>query len=666
MLKHFFVVIALFFTLFTSAQRKQILNSRSKELSPNNTFSSNVNDTVRNTKSTSGKFNRAPHNFYKIFSKNNDTTYVDTSLTIQKEYAYNYLRRDNFGLLAFANEGQTYQTLDFGLNKFKSFPSIGYEGKHFAYLQPDDMRYYSVATPLTELYFKTVMEQGQTLDAFITVNTSKNLNFSLAYKGLRSLGKYINQLSSTGNFRFTTNYNTSDFRYLIKAHFTAQDLSNGENGGIVYPSDFESDDAAFSERARLQVYNQDAKSLLEGKRYFIDQHFRINKKSGDNNLFLDHEFNYENKFYEFTQQTISSTVIEPAGNTLTFNRYGDSYVLNKLNDKSRYNRMYNKVGATYENSLLGKFQFFVEDFNYNFFYKNLIIYADGSQIPSSIGDRINTIGGTYIYSKGRWNGNATFSNSISQLPMRNLDVNANFKINDKNKLGFKVQNISKLPDHTYNLFQSSYKAYNWFNNFNNEKINNIETKAQTQWLEASMQISTLEDKLYFQNVSTDPMQVILSPQQYGGTIKYLSVKLSREFKVGKFALDNTFLYQQVEQNEPIVNVPKFTARNTFYYSDYLFKRALFLQTGVTFNYFTKFYANDYNPIVGDFYIQNQRQIGEFPMFDFFVNARVRQTRIFLKAEHFNSVFTGNDFYSAPSYPYRDFIVRFGVVWNFFQ
>jgi hypothetical protein len=328
--------------------------------------------------------------------------------------------------------------------------------------------------------------------------------------------------------------------------------------------------------------------------------------------------------------------------------------------------MYNKVGATYENVLLGKFQFFVEDFNYNYYYKKIIVYADGFVIPNAINDRINSLGGSYTYQKGRWNGTATFSNSISTQPMRNLDVKANFQIDEENSVGFKVQNNSKIPDHVYNLFQSSYKEYNWYNNFNNEKSNNIEATAETKWLTASAQISTLEDKMYFENTSTSSQQVILSPQQYGGTIKYFSLKLSKEFKFWKLALDNTILYQHVEQNDPILNVPKFTTRNSFYYSDHLFKRALFLQTGFTFNYFTKFYANDYNPIVGDFYIQNQKQIGEFPMVDFFINAKVRQTRIYLKAEHFNSAITGNDFYSAPSYPYRDFIIRFGLVWNFFQ
>ena len=666
MLKHVFVFLALFFSLFSFSQRKQVRNTSTTGIS-SPYGSSGTNDTIKNNKSTSGKFKRAPIDSYRIFTKENDTTYLDTTLTIRKEYIYNYLRKDNFGLLAFANEGQTYQTLDFGLNEFSSFPEIGFQGKHFNFLQANDMKYFSVATPLTELYFKTVMEQGQSLDAFITVNTSKNFNFSLAYKGLRSLGKYVNQLSSTGNLRFTSNYHTNNLRYQVKVHFTAQDISNGENGGIANSNNFESDDPSFEERARLAVYNEDATSLLDGKRYFIDHHFRINKEQSDNSIFIDHQFNFENKFFQFTQGTVASTILNSLdGVSSTFNRYGDSYVTDNINDKTRYNRMYNKVGATYENVLLGKFQFFVEDFNYNYYYKKIIVYADGFVIPNAINDRINSLGGSYTYQKGRWNGTATFSNSISNQPMRNLDVKANFQIDEENSIGFKVQNNSKIPDHVYNLYQSSYKQYNWFNNFKNEKSNNIEAMAETKWLSASAQISTLEDKLYFENISTDASQVIISPQQYGGTIKYFSLKLSKEFKFWKLALDNTILYQQVEQNDPILNVPKFTTRNSFYYSDHLFKRALFLQTGFTFNYFTKFYANDYNPVVGDFYIQNQKQIGEFPMVDFFINAKVRQTRIYLKAEHFNSAFTGNNFYSAPGYPYRDFIIRFGLVWNFFQ
>ena len=44
----------------------------------------------------------------------------------------------------------------------------------------------------------------------------------------------------------------------------------------------------------------------------------------------------------------------------------------------------------------------------------------------------------------------------------------------------------------------------------------------------------------------------------------------------------------------------------------------FIQTGVTFNYFTKFFADYYNPLISEFVTQNYKEIGEFPRFDFFL------------------------------------------------
>jgi len=614
-----------------------------------------VNDT-----SINAAVKKAPYDVYRIISLQKDTTYVDTSITIKKEYEYNYLRKDIFGLLPFANEGQTYTVLDYGSKKLAAYPELGHSGKHFNYLQIDDIKYYSVATPITELYFKTVMEQGQSVDAFIAVNTSERFNMSVAFKGLRSLGKYINQLSSTGNFRFTTSYNTLNKRYYLNLHFTGQDFLNGENGGITTLADFESEDPAFQNRARLEVYLKDAKSFMKGKRYFFDHNFRINAKKGNNNLYLTHQFTYENKFYEYNQKTLASTVV----NTQIL-RFGDAYVSGGINDQSRYNRMHNKVGAIYENALLGKFQFFAEDYRFNYFYDKVLI-LDSGIIPGSLSDEINTVGGQYEYRKNKWNGVFTYSNSISNQSLTNFNAQLKYQINTKNELQFQYQMLNKIPDHLYNLHQSSFIGYNWYYDFKNEKINNLEVIAKTQWFNASMQISSLNDYLFFSNDATDPQQQIVTPKQYDKTINYLSVKISREFKWWKLALDNTVLYQQVDQEDDVLNVPQIVTRNSLYYTDYFFKKALYLQTGFTFNYFTKYYANDYNPVLAEAFVQNTLEIGEFPMVDFFVNARIRQTRIFFKVEHLNSRMTGNTFYTAPNYPYRDFMIRFGLVWNFFQ
>jgi hypothetical protein len=231
--------------------------------------------------------------------------------------------------------------------------------------------------------------------------------------------------------------------------------------------------------------------------------------------------------------------------------------------------------------------------------------------------------------------------------------------------------MNKLPDLNFRLYQSDYVHYNWFNDFKNEKINNFEIEAKTKWLTASAQYTILNDHLYFKNdysafgvTALDTIRV--SPYQYDGTINYFAVKAGREFKWWKLALDNTFLYQKVDQGDRVLNVPEFVTRNTLYYSDHFFKKALFLQTGVTFQYFTEYYANSYNPLMGEFYSQDRKKIGGYPLLDFFVNAKIQQFRVFLNAEHFNSGFTGYNFYSAPNYPYRDFTIRFGIIWDFFS
>lgn len=671
-MKYFSYILFFFFFVSSYSQvrlDKSRLDAKDLQKANEEKSSSYRNDTIgqRNSSSVSTSNKNAPKakiDQYKIITIERDTLLVDTALTIQKEYQFNLLRKDIFGLLPFANEGQTYTTLDFSLNEFQSYPEIGLRGKHFNFLNANDIQYYHVPTPHTELYFKTVMEQGQSLNAFITLNTSERFNFSLAYKGLRSLGKYINQLTSSGNFRFTTNYQTKQKQYELKAHFTAQDILNGENGGIFNIDDFTSGNEEFRNRPRLQVYLNDAKTFLKGNRYFIDHRYRIDKEDSMNNLFIHHQFNYEHKFYEYNQATIATEIVTP-DETLFIQRFGSSYVLNNINDQLRYNRLFNKIGVNYENKQLGELGVFVENFNYNYFYNRVIINENGT-IPNRINDDIFSIGTVYLFQKNKWNGKALYKKSITNQDISELDIKLAHRINDKNTIQIRFQNLNRIPDHTYTLFQSNFEKYNWFNNFKNEKITNIEGALNTQWVNLSLNLNTINDYLYFSNDDSTGEQLLVTPKQYSNTINYLGFKAQKEFKWWKLALDNTILYQKVDQNDNVLNVPELTLRHSLYISEHFFKKALYLQTGFVVNYFSSYYADDYNPVISAFYVQNKSSIGDFPLVDFFVNAKIKQAQVYLKAEHFNSAMTGFDYFSAPNYPYRDFIVRFGLIWNFFQ
>ena len=163
--------------------------------------------------------------------------------------------------------------------------------------------------------------------------------------------------------------------------------------------------------------------------------------------------------------------------------------------------MYNKVGLIYENTTLGKFQFFADDFRSNYYYNQILIFDDKT-VPNSFSQNINNVGGQYEYQKNKWNGKFLYSRSVTNQSLSNLDAKLKYDFNDEIKLSFQYQNINKLPNNNYNLYQSSYIQYNWSNDFKNEKINSISANALTPWFNASLQYSVLNDHLYFNDVST--------------------------------------------------------------------------------------------------------------------------------------------------------------------
>jgi hypothetical protein len=149
-----------------------------------------INDSISQDNSATKIINLSAKTFYtdyKIFSYFNDTTYIDTTLNINKHYKFNFLRRDYFGLLPFHNIGQTFNRLTYDFDRINNTPDIGFTAKQFSYKEVEDINYFEVPTTTSEIMFLTTLEQGRFLDSFFTLNFSRRLNVSIAYTGLRSL-----------------------------------------------------------------------------------------------------------------------------------------------------------------------------------------------------------------------------------------------------------------------------------------------------------------------------------------------------------------------------------------------------------------------------------------------------------------------------------------------
>ena len=604
---------------------------------------------------------------YKIISYARDTTYLDTTLTIEKEYKYNYLRRDDFELMPFSNVGQPYTKLGVDFERVSLYPTLGAKAKHYNYLEREEIDYYNVATPMSDLFFKTTFEQGQLLDALLTFNTSRRFNFSIAYKGFRSLGKYQIDQAQSGNFRTTLNYQSQNKRYNLRAHIVAQDIETEENGGLANKElQFESEESNFKDRSRIDVRFTDASNKVLGKRYYMDHHYKLIKKDKDSSrientsLAIGHQFNYETKYYLFTQSTANDF-------------FGEALV-SPIEDRMNLKTMNNEFSVQFYNSILGRLEGNISLYNYNYF-TNSILITDTQTIQNRLKGEEVSLGANYAKNVGGFNITGDVKYNISgKLSGSILDASASYKINGNNKLRAAIHSSYRMPDFNFLMYQSDYSNYNWQNTESYEKqsVNSLLFEIDSRlWGNFTAKYSRLGKYAYF---AADPnileeegMQgANIRPFQEGGGVNHLKIKYKKEVKFGMFALNNTVMYQAVSQSNDVLNLPQLVTRNTLYFSSDVFKKAMYLQTGITFKYFTSYNMDAYNPLLGEFYTQNSEKLGGYPLLDFFINARVQQTRIYLKAEHFNSSFGKSNYYAAPDYPYRDFVIRFGLVWNFFS
>lgn len=153
------------------------------------------------------------------------------------------------------------------------------------------------------------------------------------------------------------------------------------------------------------------------------------------------------------------------------------------------------------------------------------------------------------------------------------------------------------------------------------------------------------------------------PYQSNAVNQLMVLRLEEHFRMRWFHLILHGALQWKMTGDDI-RVPLASGRGIFYYQSDIFKRKLRLQVGVQVSYTMNYYANSYNPALSDFYIQNQKQIGNYPFIDAFLNLRVKKLKMFVNFTHINSGWLGYNYYHVPHYPVNDFAWHFGINWAF--
>ena len=262
-----------------------------------------------------------------------------------------------------------------------------------------------------------------------------------------------------------------------------------------------------------------------------------------------------------------------------------------------------------------------------------------------------------------------------------LDVNAdlNFKLfGDTLTLSANGFLYRLNPTFYYRHFHSRHA---WWDNNNLSKIIHSRIQGILNYQKTRttlrVEIDEIKNYTYFASshntVNDNRVNHAIVVKQNNGLIHLLTASISQDFTFGPINWENMITYQN-SSNKTVLPVPALNIYSNLYLR---FKIAHVLRCdfGADVRYFTKYYAPDYVPILGQYAIQtntdtngsdNRIEIGNYPVANVYANFHLKHTRFFIMLSHFNAGTGRKNYFFTPHYPLNQSILRFGLSWNFFN
>lgn len=159
----------------------------------------------------------------------------------------------------------------------------------------------------------------------------------------------------------------------------------------------------------------------------------------------------------------------------------------------------------------------------------------------------------------------------------------------------------------------------------------------------------------------------LSVVQKSGAISLLTLELQQKLKLGPLHWDNVITYQK-SSDDVALPVPDLNIYTNLFLR-FKIARVLKCDFGADARFFTKYYAPDYSPALGQYAVQtgeHRTEVGNYPIVNVYANFHLQRTRFFVMMSHINAGQGKPDYFLAPHYPLNQRIFRFGVSWNFYN
>jgi hypothetical protein len=606
---------------------------------------------------------------FVYFYENGKYHPIDTGISIFQHWNATLSGTDEYGWLELGNLGSPQQML---LHQYKRQASLQWGMNPYPNVRRSagEIKNYNVKAPFVRARYLQGYERGQSFDVTAALNVHERLGYNIRFHRLNSQGIYQQQQAEFNNLTFSSYYHSKDNRLKILGHFDSFNQENQENGGIRNIEDFRQNRqpnralvdvnlprpggantiGAKSNTRQLRFYSSGTYDLG----FFKDQiRFDTTVVNEDSISIVSDTSRIFTPIFEvgssiqFQRESFTFSADIPVFPDANFNLSGtyDSTVFERFEQRfhigtpSIVRRLQYKAGIGYEAAtykspltvmpLFQTFLFGQTDFN----WRGLQIEADGQFI----------FAGSQI-------GNFTFNS------------NAGYE-SDKMRLIGVLQLSSIDPGVFFRSYRSNY--FIWENpEFSAIRHQFLGGKARffkNLELDGGMHL--------FQNYTT--LNHEARPIQGDGIQQLLQLSLSHHLNINnRFGFANKISYQNTGDPLGVIRVPEVLLRSTMYTNFKFYYKRLNLQPGIEALYFTPYFANAWMPATGLFHLQDNEQIGGFPLVTFFINIELKRAIIYLRVENLTQEFRPFDFLAAPGYPLPDLgfnsSIRLGIKWDFFN
>lgn len=552
--------------------------------------------------------------------------------------------------------GSAHQPLAYQPQRRQGF-DVGLHQYELYYTQAKDLHFYRLQKAYTNLSYTQGAEQA---DGYATAQFSRNfakgLNYTLDYKRINQLGstaQYPNQNNRHTAFATGLWWHSAKGRYDGFLAYAANTTDHEDNGGLETEPERGGE---FNSASSADVFLDNARTRHARREWSYTQHYRVGGDVDSTGrqrraYTLAHQFTYENSAYKY-HDTYS------IADTSFYNRFPSL-----LNDERgvRYFLRHQRV----ENA------FRISTFK---------LSASDKQNKARSQKDLFEVGLRQAYHRLRQEPGDTVINNLflegkaGFRPSERLDLQAEAQLGllwgnagdyrvsgvlffDAGKLGRLSANLSNQL-YSPTLMQSELLLNQrpvWDKDFKKTLETNLSvTYALPAWkFEVTGGYHLLNNLIYFDSLAT--------PQQTGVPVSILQLVVKKDFRVWRLHLDNVLALQQA--SEDVVRLPQLFGKHSFYYAGLWFK-VLDVRLGVDLRYTTDYYANYYNPVIGQFQLQDRFNVPLYPALDAYFSMRVTKLRAFIKWENFSSTFiTDRLFYLSPYYAQPSAGIRWGIKWR---